>query len=38
MFFIISFFSISPLHVRRHLSYIIEDDTKFWDSFTNDRD
>ena len=27
MFFIISFFSFSPLHFRRHLSYIIKDDT-----------
>ena len=27
MFFIISFFSFSPLHVRRHLSYIVNDDT-----------
>ena len=27
MFFIISFFSFSPLHVRRHLPYIIKDDT-----------
>ena len=27
MFFIISLFSFSPLHVRRHLPYIIKDDT-----------
>ena len=27
MFFIISFFSFFPLHVWRHLSYIIKDDT-----------
>ena len=27
MFFIISFFSISPLHVRRRLSYILKDDS-----------
>ena len=27
MFFIISFFSLSPLHVRRHLSCIIKDNT-----------
>ena len=27
MFFIISFFSFSPIHLKRHLPYIIKDDT-----------
>ena len=35
MFFIISFFSFSPLHVRRHLPYIIN--KQFWNSLTNEQ-
>ena len=35
MFFIISFFSFPPLHVRRHLPYIIK--KQFWNNLTNEQ-